>query len=212
MNNEERELRQQISQIARSFFDRGLTGGSSGNMSVRFEDGWLMTPTGSSFGNLAPKKISRLDKNGELISGDPPTKESFLHMAIYDKRSQAGAVVHLHSPYAVMVSCLADIDPDNAIPPITPYFVMKIGKLPLIPYYPPGDRQLALEVEGRAEEYKGMLLANHGPVVSGKHLLDAVYAAEELEESARLYLSLREFPVNYLTQEQIDELNKRFPR
>ena len=210
MNTQELVLRQKISDIAKSLFDRGLTSGSSGNLSVRFEDGWLMTPTGSTFGNLAPERISKLDGSGELISGDPPTKESFLHMAVYGKRPQAGAVVHLHSLHSVAVSCLAEIDSNNVLPPITAYYVMKIGALPLIPYFPPGDLSLAAAVEEKAADHRAVMLANHGPVVSGKDLDDAVYAAEELEDTAKLYLLTQGMPVRYLNDAQIAELTKRF--
>jgi len=211
MDTGERDLRIKISRTAKSLFDRGLTSGSSGNMSVRFGEGWLMTPTGSTFGDLAPERISLLDSNGDLVSGDPPTKESFLHMAIYRQRPQAGAVVHLHSLHSVAVSCLADIDPENVLPPITAYYVMKIGRLPLIPYFPPGDPDLAGAVEERAAMHRAVMLANHGPVVSGKNLDDAVYAAEELEDTAKLYLLLHNRPVRYLTEDQVTELSSRFP-
>ncbi len=210
MDTREHELREKISRTAKSLFERGLTSGSSGNLSVRIGDGWLMTPTGSTFGDLAPERIALLDNNGELLSGDPPTKESFLHMAIYRARPQAGAVVHLHSLHSVAVSCLADIDPDNILPPITAYYVMKIGRLPLIPYFPPGDLALAEAVGAKAVQHRAVMLANHGPVVSGKNLDDALYAAEELEDTARLYLLTQNRPVNYLTDDQVSELNRRF--
>lgn len=211
MDSDEKILREKISRIAKSIFDRGLTAGSSGNLSVRFEDGWLMTPTGSTFRDLDPMKISLLDSKGNLLSGDPPTKESFLHMAIYRKRHQAGAVVHLHSTHSVAVSCLAEIDPENILPPITPYHVMKVGELPLIPYFPPGDLSLAKAVEEKAINHRGVMLANHGPVVSGRSLDDAVFAAEELEETAKLYLLLSGRKVKYLNDNQVEELTKRFP-
>ena len=211
MDSDEKSLREKISRIAKSIFDRGLTAGSSGNLSVRFEDGWLMTPTGSTFRDLDPMKISLLDSKGNLLSGDPPTKESFLHMAIYRKRHQAGAVVHLHSTHSVAVSCLAEIDPENILPPITPYHVMKVGELPLIPYFPPGDLSLAKAVEEKAINHRGVMLANHGPVVSGRSLDDAVFAAEELEETAKLYLLLSGRKVKYLNDNQVEELTKRFP-
>ena len=211
MDHREQILREKISKTAKSLFDRGLTGGSSGNLSVRYKKGWLMTPTGSSFGELDPNNISLLDSGGELVSGKPPTKESFLHMAIYAKRSDVGAVVHLHSPHAVAVSCLAEINSDDILPPITPYLIMKIGKLPLIPYFPPGDLTLADAVGIKAENHRAVMLANHGPVVSGKDLDDAVFAAEELEESAKIYLLTGDRKVRYLTEEQVEELRKRFP-
>ena len=143
----ENSERDSICRLAKSLFDRGLTIGSSGNISVRLADGWLMTPTGSSMGNLDPNEISKLDLNGKLISGKSPTKESFLHIAMYDERPDSGAVVHLHSTHSVAVSCLAGIDKKNVLPPITAYYVMKIGKLPLVPYFPPGDINLAKAVK-----------------------------------------------------------------
>ena len=187
----ENSERDSICRLAKSLFDRGLTIGSSGNISVRLADGWLMTPTGSSMGNLDPNEISKLDLNGKLISGKNPTKESFLHIAMYDERPDSGAVVHLHSTHSVAVSCLAGIDKKNVLPPITAYYVMKIGMLPLVPYFPPGDINLAKAVKEMASNHHAVLLANHGPVVAGKTLEDAVYAIEELEETARLFLLLR---------------------
>ena len=182
----ETRTRDLIVGMAKSLFDRGLTFGSSGNISVRTGEGWLMTPTGCSMGNIDPNSISKLDKKGNLISGDPPTKESFLHLAMYEKRPQDSAVVHLHSTHSVAVSCLEGINPKNVLPPITAYYVMRIGILPLIPYFPPGDIKLANVVREMASKHHAVLLANHGPVVSGKSLKDAVYATEELEETACL--------------------------
>ena len=196
------KTRDLIVQMAKSLFDRGLTFGSSGNISVRIEDGWLMTPTGCSMGNIEPEKISKLDINGNLISGDPPTKESFLHLAMYEKRPQDSAVVHLHSTHSVAVSCLDGINPKNVLPPITAYYVMRIGTLPLIPYFPPGDIKLAKVVREMASEHHAVLLANHGPVVSGKSLQDAVYATEELEETAKLFLLLQGHKTRFLNSSE----------
>ena len=203
--------RDSICRLAKSLFDRGLTIGSSGNISVRLDDGWLMTPTGSSMGNLDPNEISKLDLSGNLISGNNPTKESFLHIAMYDERPNSGAVVHLHSTHSVAVSCLADIDKKNVLPPITAYYVMKIGTLPLVPYFPPGDINLAKAVKEMASDHHAVLLANHGPVVAGKTLEDAVYAIEELEETARLFLLLKNMKTQYLNQNQVNALTKLFP-
>ena len=203
--------RDSICRLAKSLFDRGLTIGSSGNISVRLDDGWLMTPTGSSMGNLDPNEISKLDLSGNLISGDNPTKESFLHIAMYDERPDSRAVVHLHSTHSVAVSCLADIDKKNVLPPITAYYVMKIGTLPLIPYFTPGDINLANAVKEMASDHHAVLLANHGPVVAGKTLEDAVYAIEELEETARLFLLLKNMKTQYLNQNQVNALTKLFP-
>lgn len=203
--------RDSICRLAKSLFERGLTIGSSGNISVRLDDGWLMTPTGSSMGNLDPNEISKLDFDGNLISGKSPTKESFLHIAMYDERPNSGAVVHLHSTHSVAVSCLADIDKKNVLPPITAYYVMKIGKLPLVPYFPPGDINLVRAVKEMASNHHAVLLANHGPVVAGKTLEDAVYAIEELEETARLFLLLRNMKTQYLNEKQVNTLNELYP-
>ena len=205
------QQRDQIVRLAKSMFERGLTFGSSGNISARVDDGWLMTPTGSTMGTLDPAKISKLDNEGEHISGDKPTKESFLHQVMYEKRPGTGAVVHLHSTHSVAVSCLSDINKKNVLPPITAYYVMKIGTLPLIPYFPPGDLDLAKAVREMASDHHALLLANHGPVVAGKSLEDAVYAMEELEETAKLFLMLKNMNTSFLDDAQINDLKSRFP-
>lgn len=207
----EAQARELIVVMARSMFERRLTFGSSGNISVRIEDGWLMTPTGSSLGRLDPAKLSKLDDAGKLISGDAPTKESFLHLAMYRERANAGAVVHLHSTHSVAVSCLDGIDHQDVLPPITAYYVMRVGKLPLIPYFAPGDKALGEAVGQMAANHSAVLLANHGPVVAGSSLSAAVDAIEELEETARLYLLLHGRPTRYLNDEQIADLKRRFP-
>lgn len=204
-------LRDRIARIGQSLFARGLTFGSSGNISVRTDDGgWLMTPTGSSLGDLDPARISRLDAAGNLLDGDPPTKESFLHRVMYAERSQTGGVVHLHSTHSVAVSILADVDPDDVLPPLTAYYVMRVGRLPLVPYFPPGDEALAEAVRPLASRHHAVLLANHGPVVAGNSLEDALHATEELEETAKLFLLLRGQPLRPLTAEQVAALRQRF--
>ena len=209
--SEEAIVREQICRTAKSLFERGLTHGSTGNISVRLDDGgWLMTPTGSSLGTLDPAKISKLDVSGKHLSGDKPTKEAFLHTTMYDQRPASGAVVHLHSTYSVAVSCLHDIDHHNCLPPITAYYAMRIGKLPLVPYYPPGDEALAEAVGDLASDHHAVLLANHGPVVAGNSLSAATDAIEELEETARLFLLLQGQRLRTLTGEQVDELQRRF--
>ncbi len=203
--------REDITAVALSLFERGLTHGSTGNISVRLEDGgWLMTPTGSSLGNLDPARISKLDPTRRHIGGDKPTKEAFLHTTMYDQRPGAGAVVHLHSTHSVAVSCLAGIDEHNCLPPITAYYAMRIGMLPLVPYYPPGDLALAEAVGALAGDHHAVLLANHGPVVAGSSLSAATDAIEELEETARLYLLLQGRELRILGAEQVDELQRRF--
>ena len=207
----EAKLREEICILGKSMFDRGLTPGSSGNISARVDEGWLMTPTNSCLGRLDPATISKVGANGNLISGGKPTKESFLHLSVYEQRPSAGAIVHLHSTHSVAVSCLADIDPKQPIPPITAYYVMKIGNLVLLPYYPPGDMTLANAVREVAGKHYAILLANHGPVVAGKDLESAVYATEELEETAKLYLMLRGNKLKILSPEQVAELHRKYP-
>ena len=207
----EAKLREEICILGKSMFDRGLTPGSSGNISARVEDGWLMTPTNSCLGRLDPATLSKVDAKGNPVSGGKPTKEAFLHLSVYGQRPSAGAIVHLHSTHSVAVSCLADIDPDQPIPPITAYYVMKIGNLVLLPYYPPGDMTLANAVREVAGRHHAILLANHGPVVAGKDLESAVYATEELEETAKLYLMLRGSRLKILSPEQVAELHRKYP-
>jgi ribulose-5-phosphate 4-epimerase/fuculose-1-phosphate aldolase len=207
----ESKLREEICWFGKSMYDRGLTAGSSGNISARVAGGWLMTPTNSCLGRLDPVTLSKVDEEGSPISGDKPTKEAFLHLSMYAQRPGARAIVHLHSTHAVAVSVLADIDPENPIPPLTAYYVMKIGKLALVPYYAPGDVTLADAVREVAGRHHAVLLANHGPVVAGKDLEAAVYATEELEETAKLYLLLRGQQTKLLTVEQVAELHRRFP-
>ncbi len=177
---------------------------------MRLDDGWLFTPTNVSLGRLDPARLSKLDGAGRLVSGDPPSKESFLHRAVYDERRQARAVVHLHSTYAAAVSCMDGLDCDDCLPPLTAYFVMKIGRLPLIPYFRPGDPQLGDAIRRHACKHCAVLLANHGPVVSGTSLEAASYAVEELEETAKLFLLLRNVPARPLNGAQIEELHSVF--
>jgi ribulose-5-phosphate 4-epimerase/fuculose-1-phosphate aldolase len=202
----ESNLREEICRLGESLFSRGLTFGSAGNISVRLEDGWLMTPTNLSLGRLDPARLAKLGADGNLISGEPPTKESFLHRAMYRERPQAGAVVHLHSTYSVAVSALADVDAANVLPPITAYYVMRVGQLPLVSYYPPGDLGLADAVGRLAGKHHAVLLANHGPVVAGNTLDAAANAIEELEETAKLFLLLRGSNMRLLTEAQVAAL------
>lgn len=206
----ESQLREEICRLGRSLFERGLTPGSSGNISARLDDGWLVTPTNASLGFLDPARLARLDDNGRLISGDPPTKEIPLHSAIYETRGGARAVVHLHSTHAVAVSMLPEIDPRAALPPMTPYGLMRCGSAALVPYYRPGDPAVADAIRGLAGRHAAVLLANHGPVVSGASLEAAVFAMEELEETARLYLLLRGLNPRYLSADQVRDLVQAF--
>ncbi len=207
----ETKLREQICMFSRSLFERGLTAGSSGNISLRLDDGgWLMTPTNASLGFLDPARLSRLDAKGNLVSGDAPSKEIPLHQALYETRDGAGAIVHLHSVHSVAVSMLPEIDASDVLPPLTAYYVMRVGATALLPYYRPGDPAVAGAIRGLAGRYAAVLLANHGPVVAGATLEAAMYATEELEETARLYLMLRGLNPRRLTQAQVDDLVARF--
>jgi 3-dehydro-4-phosphotetronate decarboxylase len=207
----ETQLREEICRLGASIFARGLTAGSSGNISARLPDGWLMTPTNISLGRLDPARLSKLDDSGALVGGDAPTKESFLHRVMYEERAKTGAVIHLHATHSVAVSCLADIDPADVMPPITAYYVMRVGRLPLVPYFRPGDMALAEAVRGFAGKHHAVLLANHGPVVAGTSLDAAVNAIEELEETAKLFLMLRGQPTRFLTAAQVADLRTHFP-
>lgn len=208
---DETRLRDEICKVGASLFDRGLTAGSSGNISVRLDDGgWLMTPTNMSLGALDPARLSRLDSTGRLISGDQPTKEAFLHLSMYGERKDAAAVVHLHSSHAAAVSILRDVDPNDVLPALTAYYVMRVGRLPLVPYFAPGDPDLAHAVRALASKHHAVLLANHGPVVAGTSLANAQYATEELEETAKLFLLLQNQALRLLSPEQIADLRRRF--
>jgi ribulose-5-phosphate 4-epimerase/fuculose-1-phosphate aldolase len=213
---DESRIREEICRFGRSLFERGLTPGSSGNISVRLDDGgWVVTPTNASLGFLDPANLARLDADRNLIGGDLPTKEIPLHAALYDSRSSARAVVHLHSTHAVAVTMLPEIDPQSdkktrALPPLTPYFLMKCGSVAMLPYYRPGDPAVANAIRGLAGRHSSVLLANHGPVVAGETLEAAVYAIEELEETAKLYLLLRGLNPRALSPEQVKDLTEHF--
>jgi ribulose-5-phosphate 4-epimerase/fuculose-1-phosphate aldolase len=207
----ETRLREEICRYGRSLFERGLTPGSSGNISLRLDDGgWLVTPTNASLGFLDPARIARLDAQGRLVSGDKPTKEIPLHSALYETRGSAKAIVHLHSTHAVALTMLPEIEPRAALPPMTPYYLMRAGETALVPYYRPGDPAVADAIRGLAGKYSSVLLANHGPVVAGDSLEAAVFATEELEETAKLYLLLRNLNPRYLSPEQVADLVKTF--
>ena len=207
----ETQLRDQICVLAKSMFDRGLTGGSTGNISARTEDGGLLvSPTGTSFGRLDPARLSHFNATGQLISGDRPTKEMPLHLAFYDTRSTAGAVVHLHSCHSVALSLLPGVDPDNFLPPLTPYAIMKLGKVQLLPFLMPGDPTIGDAIRGLAGKRSAVMLASHGPVVAGKDIEAACNAIEELEDTARLALLTRGMEPIQLTPSQIQSVVNRF--
>ena len=205
------QLRETICVLARSMYDRGLTGGSTGNISARTRQGGLLvSPTGSSFGRLDPARLSHFDSDGSLIEGDLPTKEMPLHQAFYATRSTAGAVVHLHSCHAVALSMMPDIDDVNFLPPLTPYGIMKLGKVKLLPFFLPGDPAMGEAVKGLAGKRSAVMLANHGPVVAGKDVEAACYAIEELEDTARLAMMTRSFDARMLSAENVQALVTKF--
>ena len=210
MTEHETELRHQMVRVCKSLFDRGFSVGSAGNVSAKLPDGILMTPTNSTLGSLEADRISKVDASGKHVSGDRPSKEVFLHQAFYETRPQAGAVVHLHSTWATALSCLADTDPDDCIPPLTPYVVMRVGRVKLLPYVKPGDPKMGDMIRDLNGGFSAALLANHGPVVSGKDLFSAVCAAEELEETAKLLIALEGRKTRLLTPDQVTELNNTF--
>jgi 3-dehydro-4-phosphotetronate decarboxylase len=202
----ERAVRSQVVAVGASLFGRRLTFGRTGNLSVRSGDGILMTPTGSSLGDLDPGALATLRLDGSHVRGPAPSKEAFLHLAMYRARPAAGAVVHLHSTHAVAVSCLAEIDPDDVLPPLTAYYVMRVGRLPLLPYHAPGDPALGPLAERAAACHHALLLASHGPIVAAADLATAADAIEELEETARLFLLLHDHPTRPLTDDQAERL------
>ena len=203
----EARLRESLCALAASLYARGLTHGSTGNISARTGDGGLLvSPTGASFGRLDPARLSRFDAGGRLIEGDPPTKEMPLHRAFYDTRQGTGAVVHLHSCHSVAWSTLPDADPDDFLPPITPYALMQLGRVKLLPYFRPGDPAIGDAVRGLAGKRSAVMLANHGPVVAGLDLDAACNAIEELEATARLALLLRGTTPAMLTPQQVADL------
>ncbi|MGO1297247.1 MAG: 3-oxo-tetronate 4-phosphate decarboxylase [Vibrio sp.] len=206
----EQELREQMVIVARSMFERGYATGGAGNLSLKLPSGaFLATPTGSSFGRLQAENLSVVDIDGQHISGDRPSKEVAFHLAIYRNKPECNAIVHLHSTHLTALSCLQDLDPSNAIKPFTPYFVMRIGQLPVIPYLRPGDPRIAEELAKLAKDHRAFLLANHGPVITGSDLLDAVDNAEELEETAKLVLMLDGHAIRYLSDAEIADLQGR---
>jgi len=210
--SEATKLRETICLLAKSMYDRGLTAGSSGNISARLSDGRLLvTPTGSSFGRLDPQRLSLFDQEGRFLDGDPPTKEMPLHTAFYDTRgARAQAVVHLHSCHSVALSLLPDTDPDNMLPSLTPYSIIKLGRVKMLPYFMPGDPAIGAAIKGLAGKRSAVMLANHGPVVAARDLEAAVYAIEELEETARLALLTRGMRPNALTSAQILKVVEQF--
>lgn len=195
----EDQVRQELVRLGRSLYERGLTPGSSGNLSVRLENGILITPTNSCLGRLDPGTLSLVKPSGDHVAGDRPSKELPLHLALYEQYPGERAVAHLHSTHAVAVSTLGGLDPSDALPPITAYYVMRVGQLPLVGYYPPGDRSLTEAVRKAARQNRSMLLANHGSIAVASSLAAALDVVEEIEETARLFLLLEGRVTSFLS-------------
>ncbi|MEI4487338.1 aldolase [Frigidibacter sp. MR17.14] len=205
--SEEARLRERICTLAASMFDRGLTAGSTGNISARTPDGGLLvSPTGTSFGRLDPARLAKFDASGRQVEGDRPTKEMPLHQAFYETRGRTAAVVHLHSCHSVALSTLPDAGVEDFLPPITPYAFMQLGRVQLLPYFRPGDPAIGDAVRGLAGKRSAVMLANHGPVVAGLDLEGACNAIEELEATARLAMLLRGQTPNMLSPAQVADL------
>ncbi|MGB6189905.1 MAG: aldolase [Aeromonas molluscorum] len=208
----EQALRETMVMLGASLFERGYATGGAGNLSARLPDGTLIaTPTGSCLGRLTPESLSKVSMDGAHLAGDRPSKEVAFHLALYRNNPQCLAVVHLHCTHLTALSCLDGLDPANVIRPFTPYYVMRVGSLPLIPYYKPGDERIAQELGHRAQDAGAFLLANHGPVVMGKNLVEAVNNMEELEETARLALLLQGQSIRYLSEPEVAELRSLKP-
>jgi ribulose-5-phosphate 4-epimerase/fuculose-1-phosphate aldolase len=207
---DENATRREMSELCRSLFERGFAHGSAGNVSARIGSHILVSPTNSSLGRLDPACISKVSLAGEHVGGDRPSKEGPLHLGIYNARPDAGAVVHLHSTFATILSCLADTNPEDAMAPITPYLMMRVGRVPMIPYHPPGSDALADAVRAKAGANRAILMANHGFVVAGKSFEDAVFVAEELEENAKLLVLTRGERLRHLTAADLAALEAKF--
>lgn len=207
MTKDETELRQEFVYFCESLFTRGYATGGAGNISLRLPDGTILTtPTGSSLGRLSVDTLSVVDMEGKHLSGDKPSKEVEFHLAIYREKPSCGAIVHLHCTALTAISCLQDLDYTNAIKACTPYYIMRVGQLPVVPYYKPGDSRIAKDLARLAPDNDAFLLANHGPVICGQTIADAVDNAEELEESAKLAMMLKDHNVRYLSDAEQQEL------
>lgn len=206
----EKQAKEKIVLYAKSIFNRGLTSGASANMSVKIDNGWVITPTNTCFGFLDVDSMSVIDKNGDLLHGEKPSKEFLLHMRMYEKRPQDTCIIHLHSTWATSFSCLPVADESNIVPTYTPYLTMRLGPIARIPYFSPGDKKLADAISEVAGRHAGVIMANHGPIVSAETVEKALYGMEELEESCKIALILMEKNAIELCPEQIKELMIRY--
>jgi len=203
------EAAKEVVEFGRYLNQRGLAPGGSGNLSLKVDDGFLVTPTGYRLAFLKAETLARLDEQGRHVAGDKPTKEIPVHLAFYRTHPECKAVVHLHAPQSMALSCLGGLDSDSPLPPLTPYFVMRVGRLGMLPYFAPGAAELAAAVE-ESGRFDALLLRNHGLLIGGKNLDDAVANAEELEESARIFLTLPETRREVLTPGQVARLEQAY--
>ena len=200
---------EQLCDLSNSLFERGYAHGSTGNISARVGDEIWVTPTGQPLHGLAPARLARLDLSGNRLNENQPSKEHPFHTAIYRRREDARAVVHLHSTYAVALSCLESFTGDESLPPLTPYYFMRVAPLAVLPYFRPGSPALAEAVEGAASAHHSMLLRNHGLICAGSTLSEAADRAEELEQTARLYFTLRGEKTSALSPADVQDLTQR---
>lgn len=208
--------RREICRVGKSLFDRGYAHSTAGNISVRTDEGFLITPTDACLGFMEPEQIAFVDLQGQLISGAPASKTLSLHQAIYRADPEARCVIHTHSTHLVALTLTGVWKPDDIIPPVTPYYVMKVGHVPLVPYHRPGDPEVAKRVAAmigeavRADKpLRAVMIERLGPNVWHRSLSAAMAALEELEETAKLWL-LSGRTVDPLTEEAIAELKQNF--
>jgi ribulose-5-phosphate 4-epimerase/fuculose-1-phosphate aldolase len=197
-----------LCEAAESFYGRGYAFGSTGNISVRDGERVWITPTGKSLKGLSPGRLACVSLGGESLNENRPSKEFPFHLAVYNRREDVRAVVHLHAVHSVALSCLDSFDPENPLPPLTPYYFMRVAPLAVLPYFRPGSGGLAEAVGGAAARHNCMLLRNHGTVCAGSTLPEAVDRTEELEQTARLYFILRGERTRHLTPEEVGELKR----
>lgn len=204
------EILEQLCASAQDFYGRGYVFGSTGNLSVRFDGRVWITPTGLPLKGLTPARLAEIDLTGNTVNGNKPSKEYPFHLGIYRQRPEARAIVHLHSTYAVALSCLAELEPEKPLPAITPYYFMRVAPLGIVPYYRPGSEELADAVEAKAAGHHSLLLLNHGLITSGAAWNEAVDRAEELEETAKLRFLLRGEKLRELNANEIEEIRRAF--
>ncbi|MCI0625783.1 MAG: aldolase [Acidobacteria bacterium] len=203
---------QTLCEAGANFYDRGYAFGSTGNLSARIDRNVWITPTGCSLKGLTPGSLACVDLQGARLNANAPSKEYPFHLAIYERRKDAKAIVHLHSTYSVALSCLDSLNPEEPLPAITPYYFMRVAPLAVLPYFRPGSAELGSAVGQAAEAHDCLLLRNHGLIALGTSVNEAVDRAEELEETARLYFLVRNEPTRRLSPEQIEDLRKAFPK